>query len=94
MQYIDVHWLHNNSAEPIRLVSELDSRRYETRKLEFFRGGNVGFASTEHHSLGTELGLEPVPPLAEINESPEFRGVIISATQFESLWAAHSSGGA
>ncbi|XBO33895.1 hypothetical protein ABIS02_41030 (plasmid) [Paraburkholderia fungorum] len=33
--FIDVAWTHDFEAEPIRLVSQLDSKRYEVRKLEF-----------------------------------------------------------
>lgn len=86
MEYIDVEWVHKSEEEPIRLVSELDESRFEVRKLEFFRDGSVGFASSELTNLGTELGTLPVPPLAEINSSSEFLGVSISGDQFERLW--------
>lgn len=39
MKYIDVAWRHDFADEPVRLVSELDELRFETRKLEFFRDG-------------------------------------------------------
>ncbi|KQR11646.1 MULTISPECIES: DUF6881 domain-containing protein [Xanthomonas] len=90
MEYIDVEWLHQDSNEPVRLVSELDHRRYEIRKLEFFSGGKVGFASQDRNSPGTELGNAEVPSLTEINESLEFNGISISSQTFEILWAAHA----
>jgi hypothetical protein len=77
--------------DPIRLVSELDAQRYEVRKLEFFPSGVVGFACTGQHSEGTELGELPVPPLAEINSSPEFTGISIAGAAFEQLWLEHVS---
>ncbi len=94
MEYIDVEWIHKSATDPIRLVSELDNRRYEIRKLEFFPGGKVGFASQHQNSPGTELGTAEVPPLAEINKSPEFNGATIRTQVFESLWAAHAPPGA
>lgn len=89
MEYIDVAWIHGSASDPIRLVSELDSDRYEIRKLEFFSDGKVGHASRTRNSMGTELGVVPVPPLPEINQSPEFKGIAISAHVFEALWSAN-----
>lgn len=94
MEYIDVEWLHQTAGGPVRLVSELDDNRYETRKLEFFPDGRVGYASAHRNSSGTERGVVPVPALAEINQSPEFRGVTISSQVFEGLWAANAPAGA
>jgi len=89
MEYIDVEWKHQSNTDPVRLVSELNADRYETRKLEFFPTGKVCYASQQSGSPGTELGIVPVPPLAEINQSHEFNGVTISAQSFETLWAAN-----
>ncbi|APP76214.1 DUF6881 domain-containing protein [Xanthomonas vesicatoria] len=91
MEYIDVIWHHEEHQDPIRLVSELDAQRYEVRKLEFFRSGAVGFAFIGQHSEGTELGELPVPPLTEINASPEFSGIPISGKAFEQIWHEHVS---
>lgn len=38
---------------------------------------------------GTELGLLPVPPLAEINADAQFFGICITAAEFETLWLEH-----
>jgi hypothetical protein len=89
MEFIDVKWQHDNQEEPVRLVSELDAQRYETRKLEFFSNGVVGFAWASNSFGGTELGIGPVPPLSEINSDPQFAGTTITAAQFEALWAQH-----
>ena len=86
MEYISVVWKHNHRDEPVRLVSELDEERFEVRKLEFFRDGSVGFASKECDSARTRLGEVTVPPLAEINEDPEFEGVPITKSEFDQLW--------
>ena len=86
MEYISVIWEHSHPDEPVRLVSELDGERFEIRKLEFFPDGSVGFASKEGESASTRLGEVRVPPLAEINEDPEFEGVAITKSEFDQLW--------
>jgi len=91
MTYIDVKWIHDHPFEPIRLVSELNGFCFEVRKLEFFRDGRVGFASSTKASEKTRLGDAAVPPLAEINESAEFNGIEISAEEFAKLWNQYGS---
>ncbi len=88
MDYVDVIWQHGNLEDPIRLVSELDDSRYEVRKLEFYLNGQVGFATETESHLDARLGELPVPPLAEINADPQFRGERISSHEFEMLWQA------
>lgn len=90
MEYIDVIWRHELGTEPVRLVSELDSERFETRKLEFFRDGTVGFACADAATRSTNLGLVPVPELAEINADPEFDGAAMAPEDFEVLWLLHA----
>lgn len=38
----------------------------------------------------TDLGSDPVPSLDEINQSEEFIGITVTATEFESLWATYA----
>ena len=92
MQYIDVQWLHTSPDEPVRLVSELGPDRYETRKLEFWRDGRVGFASETDASEGTRLGEVPVPDISEINAEEEFVANEIDASSFEALWTRYVAG--
>lgn len=92
MKYIEVVWVHEDPDFPIRLVSELDDERFETRKLEFFGNGRVGYAWAEGSTPDTELGYVAVPPLEEINLEPEFEGVEISNAEFELLWVKHATG--
>jgi hypothetical protein len=94
MPYVDVQWLSQSEEYPFRLVSELDEQRYETRKLEFFRNGKVGFASASGACGGTRLGELPVPPLKEINADLQFVGVSIQPQEFEALWEHHATSGA
>ena len=86
MTYIDVLWHQQEPDYPVRLVSELDDDRYETRKLEFFGDGRVGFADSEVSREGTELGEAPVPPIAQINVDPQFTARETTAAAFEDLW--------
>jgi uncharacterized protein DUF6881 len=90
MTYIDVAWRHGNSYDPVRLVRELDERGMETRKLEFFPDGRVGYASRSGSNFSTRLGDKPIPPLHQVNEDPEFSGVSMDETEFERLWRKHA----
>jgi len=92
MRYIDVTWYHAHDEEPVRLISEIDGSGFETRKLEFYRDGRVGWAERCASHLGTDLGIEPVPSLAEINKDPQFVGVKLEAAAFEALWKRHAIG--
>jgi hypothetical protein len=86
MRYLDVKWIHDLQEEPIRLVSEIDLMGFETRKVEFFRDGRVGFASAAGASPGTELGTVPVQSIDEIDALGEFAGLTITRSDFEALW--------
>lgn len=86
---IDVAWKHDFVAEPVRLVSLLDRNRYEIRKLEFFRDGRVGFADEKSATLGTQLGLQAVPALTEINTDPQFEAHELTLQSFETLWCTN-----
>jgi hypothetical protein len=88
MKYIDVIWLSADPNDPVRLVSELDGDRFETRKLEYFRDGVVGFADAATAANGCALGVVPVPSLEEINGDGQFQAVAISGAEFERQWEA------
>jgi hypothetical protein len=51
--YIRVRWLHDAPDEPVDLWSELDCQRFETRKVEIFRDGRLGYASATEAAGGT-----------------------------------------
>ncbi len=86
MRYIDVNWLHDSTSDPYRLVSEISDTQYETRKLEFFISGEVGYASSKTNTGNTFLGTTEVPELEEINSQKEFVGKNIAKQKFEQLW--------
>ena len=85
---MEVDWRHLHASEPIRLVSELDDARCETRKIEYFRDGAIGYASIGRSVRSTQLGSVPVPELLQINSDTQFGARLISAEQFDVLWRA------
>jgi len=86
MRYIDVNWTHETDEYPYRLVSEIGENQFEVRKLEFFRNGKIGFASSVRNTENTMLGIVEAPPLEEINSDNEFQGKNISKQEFELIW--------
>lgn len=91
MRYIDVNWLHDSDEEPYRLISEIGPDQFEIRKLEFFKTGEIGYASLEDHTMNTMLGIAEVPELKEINSQEKFQGKNISKQEFEQLWDQYVS---
>jgi hypothetical protein len=87
MDYLKVKWNHDFSEEPVWLYSELDPDRWETRKVEVFADGTIGFASANESRGSTRLGLEPVPPLIEIAAAKEFEPQEITQEEFEKAWS-------
>src|ERR1035437_670067 len=75
--YLKVEWLHSFPDEPRWLYSELDADRNETRKVEGFPDGKLGYAALGKSSGGTRLSEVPIPPNAEIAADPQFRLVEI-----------------
>ena len=72
------------------MVSELSESRFELRKLEFFWDGTVDVAENGREAGRTQLASVAVPSLDEINQDPQFEGVVISKDEFEDLWVRHS----
>jgi hypothetical protein len=92
MDYLKVRWIHENQNDPVLLMSELDTDRYEVRKVEMFVDGRLGFASADQSSDETVLGETPVPPAAEIEADPQFIVHDLDALEFEKAWFAAVSG--
>lgn len=86
MRYQRVRWAHDAVEVPILLYSEIDDDGWEIRKVEEFRSGFRDLASRDVETGGSFLGIEPIPPLDEINLSAEFDGALISAEDFETVW--------
>ncbi|MFE3592981.1 DUF6881 domain-containing protein [Streptomyces niveus] len=86
MEHWKVEWVHDFSAEPVTIYSEVGDDGYETRKIQKFRDGRI-LKADEHHETG-EIGLSeaPVGPIEEVAEQPEFHAFHISLSEFEELW--------
>lgn len=81
-------WEHDNPQHPVLIYSELDEERYETRKIEIFRDGRIGYATTELMDNGaTGLSEGPIPSVEEINANPVLHAREISKEEFEQVWA-------
>lgn len=87
MKYVRVDWKHQHPDEPILLYSELDTKRWEVRKVEVFRDGRRGYASAVGAVGGTRLGELPIPELSEIAADPAFVPVEITQAEFDAAWS-------
>ena len=70
MHYMKVYFKRDESPV-IESYHELDDARWEFRKVEIFRSGNVGYADTST-SKGTQLSITRIPPRSEIASDPQF----------------------
>jgi len=86
MKYIKVEWLHDFVDEPSDLYYEMDENRFESRKVEIYKNGKVGYADANKEVGGARLGFLQIPDITVIGEDPEFRPKEISKEEFESIW--------
>ncbi len=86
MKYLYVKWKQPHAGEPLHLYSELDSERYELRKVELFGDGRRGFADADTEFGGTRLGEMAVPPLAELAQDADLDAKDITADEFQRQW--------
>jgi hypothetical protein len=85
--YLEVSWNHFLPNEPIVLLSELDSDRWEIRKVEMYADGRMNYCSKNEGAFGCELSIEPLPTVLEIGEDPQFVPREITKGQFEGCWS-------
>jgi hypothetical protein len=86
MRYVKVRWIHASPDYPETLYSELDQDMWEIRKVEVYADGRMDFADNDRRSGNTKLGIVPHPSLEEIATDPQFKPMLISAEEFESIW--------
>ncbi|RFS21192.1 hypothetical protein DVR12_17820 [Chitinophaga silvatica] len=91
MKYIKVTWIHDVEDDPILFYSEIDSERYEVRKIEIYIDESFGLASQNFEFGGAALGEMPVPSLDEIAENTEFLPFEILKEEFEEAWNKYSN---
>ena len=86
MRYIAVQWHQSNVDYPVELFSEIDDAGWEQRKVEVYADGRRCYADKRKQSGSTQLGLAPIPSLAEIAADPQFSPREISREEFETSW--------
>lgn len=84
--YIYSKWKNSPAGCPDEFYSEIDETHHETRKVEVFKGGRLGYASKMKSTPNTRLGIEPVPSMVKIQAQPEFEIKVITEKDFESMW--------
>lgn len=85
-RYTSVEWLYTAPSEPFRLYYELDSERYERRKVEEYQDGRLHSADGTHGQGNTFLAWEPHPLVAEIEKDTQFRVTELAPQEFERIW--------
>jgi hypothetical protein len=84
-----VVWRHEfPDDDPVLLYSELDSERWELRKVEIYADGRMDRADAETQTGSTWLSVEPLIPIEEIRGQEPFEPETISAAEFEAIWHA------
>jgi hypothetical protein len=91
MEYFHCLWIHKDTDDPVVLVFEIDDDRYEVRKVEIWRSGQIGWAGRDSHTENTGLGEGSIPSLEEINVEPVFSAVKITKEEFENYWRLATS---
>ena len=86
MHYLKVRWIHSAKDDPVLLYSEIDSERWEHRKIELFADGTAIFADAHEEHGDTGLSTEPLPSIKDIASDPQFEPVEISRAEFEQAW--------
>ena len=98
MEYIRIIWKHASLEDPSVIYSELETLnglRYESRKVETWKDGRIGYANQQHHTLTTQLGDQPFSTI--VNQSLEdllkdsisndvFEPTVISKEEFEEVY--------
>jgi hypothetical protein len=91
MVYLKVTWVHEFDDEPFLLYSELDKNRSEIRKIEIYKDGSFGIATTNFEFGGTMLSKEPIPSIEDIKEDSQFLPCIITEYEFEEIWLKYKN---
>ena len=98
MECVKIVWEHHHKDEPVVFYLELDKDRYNTRKIEVFRNGQIGFACDNIEVGGARLVEGPFPSIEEeneLNKGNDWGETVvtyqISHEEFELLWKGKGS---
>jgi hypothetical protein len=86
MRYWKIYWHHDSPDEPVAIYSEIDPDDYESRRVEEFRNGRVGWADKKGEHGGTSLAYIKFEDIEAVREQPEFSAFAISEGEFEGAW--------
>lgn len=93
LEYLMMDWKHDKKKYPVKIYVEIDDQRYETRKIEVFLEGKIGFAFLdvefcEAEGGDTGLGDQKMPELQKLlsRNDTVLKTTIISKEDFELLW--------
>lgn len=98
MEYIKISWTNSSKSDPDIIYSELNSVRFETRKIELLSDGSLIGYATESNCVGpTALGIEAIPDVEDYNRLNSFEdkwgekliAEIIGQTDFERVWSEY-----
>ena len=84
--YLKVRWVHDLPDEAVLWYHELDSNRFEVRKVVVFVNGKSERAGEGESTDYAELGPEPMPLPAEIAAQDDFHVLDMSGDEFEQRW--------
>ena len=68
------------------VYSEINNERVETRKVEIFKDGTMGFADKHSNNGATLLCDQLMPSIEEIIKDSDCKAKYISAEEFEDIW--------
>lgn len=96
MEWIEITWIHKNEHFPERIFMEVADDRYNTRKVEFFKNGKIGYAIDSIEMNGTALNEAVFPSVEEYNQLnsihsdphslSQLNATSITKEKFESFW--------
>ncbi|TDC77738.1 DUF6881 domain-containing protein [Streptomyces hainanensis] len=86
MRYWKVRWHHEFAEEPIAIYSEIGPDDYETRRVEEFGDGRLGWADQDREHGGTSLAYTEFGDIEEVREQPEFSALVITEREFDAVW--------
>jgi len=86
LRYQKVSWKHELSDEPVILYSEISDQGTETRKVDEYRDGRLGYSDGHRSQGSTFLSEKTMPTLEEIARQPEFAPAAITRDEFEEVW--------
>jgi hypothetical protein len=86
VSWLHVAWVSASDDEPVEWYDEVDVLRWSIRCVRKFRNGSVKAYSYASPDWRSEMPDQPIPPLEEINENPDFVARAISKQEFELAW--------